>query len=724
MLFINNLKIKNFKNIEDIDLNFSKINLISGEAGNGKTAIQQSLILMLCNYIEGKLEDYINWQNNSKEFLLNMNFSYMSNKYNYEIKCGKSTDRILKIGNEEYFKSDAYKYISDNILDPVLTLYSNISEQGKTASLLFETPAKGLEIIKKIFKLDSLNEKVEEMKVEIKENKNRIDILEAEKNILESREFEFVDIPELPKVNIDELNKKKVQLEKDKEIYNKELEQHTKYKEKLSQYNEYQEKLEVLKEELKKIVNEKNQFDLNSISVDYDKIKELNNFIIEKDKEIVKLDYDLQNYEKSIKLVETLDNKILKIEKEISDIDIKRIERCKYSEKDIENIDDEIISCKEKINKLRNQLKLVEEGKCFNCGTVFESSEEEKDDIKKVIEDTDNLLKRRLSEKEEVKKRIKEYEIKLNELNNNIDKKKSYESQLQELRKEKEEIVIKEIDKNVIDKLKEEIKIKKELHNSLEENRKEYENIKNKVDELNQKEKSVEEKIEIYNIEKPEEFKFSIEFNEKEYNILIEDIQKYNYAVRERENFIKQNEKIKEEKKKVEKEIDSKNEEIHKKSRRNQILNESQKILNKDFSSYVINMRTSYINQKMNEFFQRAYQGRYRIKFEQDKKGIGFYYSKDGEDWHSTVTLSGFERQLFSIGFRLALTTLQDSKILLLDEVDSDASTEKSLMLYKNLLSESNIDQFFIISHNEETKEYIRNQIGCSEFSIENGKLI
>ena len=127
----------------------------------------------------------------------------------------------------------------------------------------------------------------------------------------------------------------------------------------------------------------------------------------------------------------------------------------------------------------------------------------------------------------------------------------------------------------------------------------------------------------------------------------------------------------------------------------------------------------------MNEFFQRSYEGKYQIKYEQEKsgKGIGFYYSQNNDDWRSTITLSGFEGQLFSMGFRLALSTLQNIRILLLDEIDSDASTDKSLTLYKNLLNEEKINQFFITTHNEETKEFIKSYPECTEFFMEDGKL-
>ena len=72
----------------------------------------------------------------------------------------------------------------------------------------------------------------------------------------------------------------------------------------------------------------------------------------------------------------------------------------------------------------------------------------------------------------------------------------------------------------------------------------------------------------------------------------------------------------------------------------------------------------------------------------------------------------------------MALSSLQDLGLFIVDEVDSNASTEKSLFLYENLLNESSIGQFFIITQNDETKEFISNQQGASIFTIKDGILV
>ena len=162
MLFLNTLNIENFKNIKKADFNFSKINLIEGDTGEGKTAIVQAIALLFCNYISGKMEDYINWDNDN--FKLNSNFYYPipEKSFNYliEVSRKKGTDRTLsgniitELYGSDLKKSDTYKYIADNIVDPHLTIYSSISEQNKTSIILTEalkSPTKIFFITSKLF---------------------------------------------------------------------------------------------------------------------------------------------------------------------------------------------------------------------------------------------------------------------------------------------------------------------------------------------------------------------------------------------------------------------------------------------------------------------------------------------------------------------------------------------------------------------------------------------
>ena len=69
----------------------------------------------------------------------------------------------------------------------------------------------------------------------------------------------------------------------------------------------------------------------------------------------------------------------------------------------------------------------------------------------------------------------------------------------------------------------------------------------------------------------------------------------------------------------------------------------------------------------MNEVFSKAY-GKYNITLTKDGKGIDFFYS-DGKNKLTSVNMaSGFEKQLLSVSFRLALSYLQNLGIFVFDE--------------------------------------------------------
>ena len=84
---------------------------------------------------------------------------------------------------------------------------------------------------------------------------------------------------------------------------------------------------------------------------------------------------------------------------------------------------------------------------------------------------------------------------------------------------------------------------------------------------------------------------------------------------------------------------------------------------------------------------------------------------------------SGFERQIVSLCFKLALTILSGTRILFLDETDSDAKDTNSIIFYDRLLESSILDQVFIISLKEETVKHIVDNFNAKCFYINNGEI-
>ena len=84
---------------------------------------------------------------------------------------------------------------------------------------------------------------------------------------------------------------------------------------------------------------------------------------------------------------------------------------------------------------------------------------------------------------------------------------------------------------------------------------------------------------------------------------------------------------------------------------------------------------------------------------------------------------SGMERAVLAIAFRVALSSLNNLGLMILDEIDSDGSNERSMQLYEALLENVGSHQLFVITHCEETKEWLLQQNGSKEFNVINGKI-
>ena len=125
----------------------------------------------------------------------------------------------------------------------------------------------------------------------------------------------------------------------------------------------------------------------------------------------------------------------------------------------------------------------------------------------------------------------------------------------------------------------------------------------------------------------------------------------------------------------------------------------------------------------MADFFSKAY-NKYEISFSQDKNSIDFFYGEEGGQLSPVSMASGFERSLLALSFRVALASLQDLGIFILDEVDSDASVSNSMLFYETLINNLTDSQIFSITHCEDTKEYILQQKGSKSFILNNGEII
>jgi DNA repair exonuclease SbcCD ATPase subunit len=625
-MIIKSLFIKNFKNIKELNLDFSNLNLIFGEPGSGKTAIIEAICFLLTDYLKEKISDYVRW--NAKKFELHLIADFYGTAIDYYIEGEKGTKRTLEINGEIFNNNDAVLKMRE-LINPDIALYSNISMQGKGTQLLFEKPTARLEKLKTIFGIDSIVKSVEKMKEDISNNKNDIQIMEAELEILKNKKFQYLE-----EILLEDLNLKLIDL---------------------PEYNE----------------NEHEKLKGSIVGIDR-LIAEFNNTIINYQKE-------KNNKDKLLQEIELLENSK-------GNYPIKRLVEMDTTELDVLTCN--INESKIKKAELEKQYTLCISGKCPTCGQDYKAdSHQIKSELDKCIESIDQYTILYI----DLKNKITEYEKnkKTNEMN---------------------KLQIANIEENIINK-KEKIKdIENDLGNLLPTESRIIE-LQNEKIKLNTDLIKMEELKKQYN-------NIKIQNNEIEKKILLQEQKK-----KEQQRVKEFNQKIKEEEKKNGSDIINKENDIQKLKSENSLLETCKKILDKDFSSYLIDTDTEFIKLKMNEIFARSY-GRYNITLNKDNKGIDFYYSENNGPVAPVGMASGFEEQNLATSFRIALSSLQNLSVFLFDEIDSFASENDSLTLFNVILSELSTFQLFIISHKEQTKEYLTNLQNCNVFEMKNGELI
>lgn len=702
---INEIYLKNFKAISEENFNFKNINLITGNSGEGKTAVIEALAFALTNDLKDNISEYVKW--GSDKFIISINFDHNSHNYFYTIVGSNksTTKRELIIDNDIntiFLNSDAVKEI-ETIIDPILTLYSNISMQHKSTALLEEKSTPRLQKLKQILKVDELMIAIEKIKDDVSILK--IDIIEAETKfkILKAKTFVYTDVPDMINEDkYDELVNNLTQLYSDKDIYDKELIEYEVYKTKLQQYTDAETKLIEFK-------------DIKNINIE--KIDNLKIKLIEEPKFDMTVFHEFDKLQMNFFNIEQIRNKLIQsIENKSDELKnmpkSKRLKKCQFIDDDIEKINDKIILLENNYTIVNKEIKLIKQGKCPTCGQDYKTTEFYTDDALDIIQEDISIAKK---EKEKRKNIIKIY---------NSEKIENEQFKKDRSIKQKEIDILKNDLKNTSAILfdEEEFNIQKKIKIKYEQILNKNKVVKDEIVTFNNILISTQSAIDEYNkIKKPKKFIFSTKFCTNTFNTVKKEVEELNVLKNEIKNIRKLNADIREEEVKTETQITELDSQLLLKNKKERLLKEVSKILDKDFSSYLIEKGTKHIRDKMNDFFQRSY-GKYSVEFKQNKRGIDYYYSENNSDLHSVSTLSGFEQCVFAISQRVALSSLQNLGIFVGDEIDSDTNADNSIPLFKTLLKED-IEQYFFITHNEETKEFLENE-GGKVFNIIKGKLL
>lgn len=722
-IFIKTLRMKNFKPIQkEVNLEFSDgaaASFIQGDNGFGKSTVMEAIALCLDDFKKGKTYgDYVNWdaaernegaevsllaEVNGKDLTINITISsegelYREALWEGETKIGtKVLDLLEELGIREY--SNIMFYLQGS---PDIT--------GKS-------PVELAEQLQKLFDYN-LDQYLEQTNTKLLSN--RKDQIEKDlyslkntsytKKELEKQEItseEYTDC--LKKVSdgrakATELQSETIELQK---LKNQESECH---------------------QELSEIYNTKME--------DANKIKSLELYKEQKaeyDKKKAEIDSKLDYASEKVKDLEAQEIPIEEfdaIEEQIEAIQLHS--NYEVAERDFntnqENVNvfstelDKLVSEANDMTEGLRVLKAVEAGICPTCHqpTTDLCNLEEYNYLKPY---TSRGLQQLNQDLIDQKVKIEGVKNHLNEASNSaaINKSKMETvAKYKELPKELEDVKVEDLKSKLDEMTTKNEGINKELKVAREELSKiegmesaltvpvapriNVEAIETRIKELDVKEAEVNSKLE--GIKKELSNKKSVEELEaeiKKIDFSAEEakVKKYDEVEAQNKSTIEFNKKIEESEKQskvkiseFEKELDTVSDDI-------KTCDEARVIIGKDLLNFITLKTCKKLENELNNFFNVIFPNLV-VELKQKGKGVQFFYGKKNLKKRSDIrNTSGFEKQLLSIAWKVALSKAYGLSILFLDEADAYSSDTNSKKLYSKLISLGLFDQIFIITQDK-----------------------
>lgn len=677
MIKINKIKLKNFTCIDEADLDLSNDSfiLILGENGSGKSSLLEAIAI--CFAERKKSSSYNEYVKlGTKECTIYMEATIYNEPITFDCRIESKAAALFRTitwKDKKYVNSECSK-----LLDELnLTFYSDIIFAMQAESdLVGMTPVQRSKLFREIFNF-KFEEELSKLDADIENAKNNINVLTGKIEVAQSS-LKSLDLNN---------NFNEVPLPFTEEEYNNKLKE-----------------IDLLEESIE---NSKKQNEGYLIVASLVKDKEASVKNIQSD---IEKTVSLQKLNAS-KIEEYIDNKELhksKIEEKQS---VERALQMLKDEKDaltkrIDGFNKELVnansnksSIESAINDLKHKQALILSGSCPTCGKDYTSSDntevERKLDlkntdlntVKNVIRNIETFIDSNKSQMREVESEIEKTSKTLYNVNFQISElDKVLSKDLTELESEKQ---------NLID-----------TYNNL--------NKKLKIEEHDLEEAN--HLLEGYSLSSVDTSKLSR---------LMDDIVSYQNAVEKNQQLIKDRIQWEETKKNLQLSLEGFTHQLNNTNIELKNNMEVKDLINNKFTNYIIVGVCSTLTNEMNKFIQEIFPN-IKVVVTLLNKGIGIHYypTNSSEKSISSKMASGFQKELISLSFRVALCKMHGMSFSFFDEIDSSSSQKNSEIVMNYLMTSSIFNQLFFITQKKTTVDYIvYNFPDVALIQAKNGKL-
>lgn len=658
---IQTLKIRNFYGIVEADYTFSTgIVNISGPNGSGKTSIVKALELIFLNETEENLAECIHWDADS--FSLECEFTLHGKQFAYEISSdGKKTERNLIVDGQNYINSDATDIIR-SFFHPTLTRASVFAMQGED-DLVNTKPAARRDHLRQVYDLDFSEQKA---KLEESKDKEKEELQKIENQIimLENKEYDERKLYDLPFDH-------SIRMEKQTRIDNIDIETSS-FNEALRNWDEKNSRLQQFVEQRAK-KNSQLQDTMKQLDLANQELRSV----------------PQKTEEKRASKRKMLDD----INSELEGITLTRLKPFDSDALDEAKKDSNSFSAQAQM-VAQQLIKISDEDNCPVCGSPIS------DEHVKELQDECDALKQKADEaKTRVNELTKEWTsyTEKKERNDALSQKKaSLLSKRENLERE-----LSDIDEHRV--LLEEVAQKK------------IDMAQEKIDELTEEIETLDPQIE--SLRNETEGKKPVQDAERssERAALKKEIEEYDRMTIWNEEAESYNKEL--ETKKTQDAIELQNLSEQKAKIQHSIreYTEAAQIVSTLLPSYIISQMVQGLESNVNEFLRLTYP-KYKVQIQETKKALKIVYGPAEKDVRHA---SGFERQIFSFSYKHALSQIQGTSLLILDEVDAFADDSNSEKFYEALGTMSELyEQMFVITHRSVAKDLLEREFGSKEIEL------